>query len=76
MNDNNKTTDKNNNVIPEYIQLTNEIWPRITGAVNCSSAVYMILLAYSRRQWLFHNLVLGTYEAKFTWCISYSVEIS
>jgi len=59
MNDHNKTTDNNNNVIPEYIQLTNEIWPRITGAITSSSAVYMILLAYSRRQWLFHNLVLA-----------------
>ena len=74
MNDHNKTTDNNNNVIPEYIQLTNEIWPRITGAITCSSAVYMILLAYSWRQWLFHNLVLGTYRDKFAWCIRYSVE--
>jgi len=45
--------------VPSYVLHANEIYPRVAGAITFISSVYMIVMAWSRRQFLFHNLVIG-----------------
>jgi len=46
-------------VVPSYILKVNEVVPRVVGAITFLSSLYMLGIAWKRRQWLFHRLVFG-----------------
>ena len=52
--------DQAEGVVLDPVQLiTNEWVPRVAGAITTISSICMLCMAWKRRAWLFHRLVLG-----------------
>merc|ERR1719162_2145994 len=56
---------------PDWIDTANDWFPRIAGSLSFISAAYMIVMAWDRRQFLVHSLVLGMaiYQLIFSICL-------
>ena len=50
---------------PDWIDTANDWFPRIGGSLSFISAAYMVVMAWDRRQFLVHSLVLGTSWLQF-----------
>ena len=57
-------------------QLNMEVWqPRITGIITCISSLCMLLMAWKRKNLLFHRLVLGKKKDIHRSCLAISPKI-
>jgi len=55
------------------LELTNAIYPRVTGLITIIGAASVIIMAWNRRKYLFHRLVLGMAIHQVLYGVAYTI---